>query len=250
MAIKLKSVLKNQQLQLAFKALIFGGFLVLVKLGGLGVVPIIFFFLAAFLLYSRPLFNAFAFIVSFLILAVVSLIVLKIFPDEGSYFLLAVFFFSFLFYLFLGVKNLVFIDRAFWFNFFNLALFYAVFLIFFWADKSSFFAIKSLLLFLAALFLFRDSLSVSVSNYSFPQKRTLASWLLAFIILELVWVISLLPLGFINSANLAIISVFLLGDLTVNYFKGVLTRRSILIDVTLFVVLFLIIFGTTRWELR
>jgi len=250
MAIKLKSVLKNPQLQLAFKALIFGGFLVLAKLGGLGVVPVIFFLLTAFLLYSRPLFNAFSFIVSFLLLVIVSLSVLKIFPYEGNYFLLAVFFSSFLFYLLLGVKNLVFIDRAFWFNFFGLALFYAVFLIFFWADKSTFFVIKSLLLFLVVLFLSRDFLSISVPDYPFPQKKTLASWLLAFIMLELAWVISLLPLGFINSANLAIMSVFLLGDVTINYLRGALTRRAILIDVTLFVVLLLVVFGTTQWNLR
>lgn len=249
MATKLRLVLKNPQLQLAFKALIFGGFLILFKLGGFSLVPLIFFILVSFLLYSKPIFNTFVFLPSFLILSAASVLVLKNIP-ESNYSLLVVLFSALLFYLLLGVKNLIFIHRAFWFNFLNLALFYEVFILFFLADKSTFFVLKSLALFFAALILFREFLFVSVPNHPFPKKKTLASWLLAFLVLEIVWAINFLPLGFINSANLAILTVFIFGDLISNYFKATLNRRLILADVTLFVFLLLTIFGTTKWGLK
>lgn len=248
MAIKLKSVLKNPHLQLAFKTLIFGGFLTLVKLGNFGAIPILFFVLAAFLLYSRPIFNTTAFLISFLILIIVAILFLKTFP-ENAFFFSGVLFFSLIFYVLLGVKNLIFINRTFWFYFLNLALFYAIFINFFFIDKSTFFAFKILVLFLGLLLLFKEFFRNFFPEYSLPKKKTLIIWLLTLIVLEIVFAISLLPLGFINSANLATLSVFILNDLTFNYLKGTFNRRLLLINVTLFVLLLLLIFGTTKWEI-
>jgi hypothetical protein len=245
---KLRLVLKNPHLQLALKAIIFGGFLTLVKLGNFGITPILFFVLVAFLLYSRPIFNTSAFLISFLILIITIIFILKIFP-ENNFFFLSALFFSLMFYILLGVKNLIFINRALWYLFFNLALFYSVFISFFYIDKSTLFAAKVLILFLALFLLFKEFFRFLLPEYQLPKKKALIVWLLALIVLEIVFAVSLLPLGFINSANLAILSVFILGDLTFNYLKGTLNRRLFLIDITLFVLLILLIFGTTKWEI-
>jgi len=231
MALKLKSVLENQQLTLLFKALMFGAFLLFT--------PPLLFIIAALFLYFKPLFNTFSFFSSFIILLILSLSL-----TNG---LLAAILFSFVFYIILGVKNLVFINRWRWYHLLHLSLFYSTFLLFFLSDNTSNFFFKSFGLFLISVFLLREFLKFAAAD--FPKRRLLISWALSLFVVEITWVIGLLPLGFLNSANLALLSVFALGDLTLHHFRGTLGRKVVLSTAALFVLLTLLIFATSQWSI-
>lgn len=236
MATKLRLVLQNPKLQLAFKALIFGTSLILVEANGFRALPIAIFSLVTFLLYTRPLFRTLDFLLPFLILLPTSLLVSE-FTARSGYFPFAVIYFSTLFILLLGTKDLIFIRREIWQKFLNLALIYPVFLIFFFHNQSGY-SIKFFLVFLAVFFLLKYLL-----------KNRLMVWLLSFVTLEGIWAIGLLPIGFISASNLTLLFYFILTDLVLAYNENKLSRKKILIRVTVFITLFILIFAFSRWSL-
>lgn len=228
METKLKSVFRNPRLQLAFKAAIFGLLLVFTH-------PLIFVAGAA-VLYGRPLFRTLGFLEPFIILLAISLILNRS-AGGGMLLYLSVSYSTFLFFLLLGVKNLVFVHRENWHRILNLALAYGAFLLFFYYNKELF-VIQLILLFIVNFFLLRDLF-----------KKRMIYWLLSLLVLEAAWGISLLPIGFINSANIAALVYFFLSNLALHYSSNSLTRKKILIDVTIFVLLFLAILAFSQWNL-
>lgn len=240
MEAKLKSILREPRLALALKSAIFGGFLTLLKLGDFQLLPILFFLWAAFLLSSkahRP---------SFLVFLGVAMATIKIL-DSALFLGLAVIFFSCLFYLIVGIKELIIVHRSVWDSFKNLLLFYAIFFLFFLTDKSSWFLAKYSAVFIADLFLIKEWILIYES--SFLKRVNAASLVLAFIIIEALWVTALLPLGPINSANLMVLITYILFSFTVNHFEGKINRRFVLKKITIFVLLLLLIFATSGWRI-
>ena len=226
MVTKLKSVLKSPQLLLALKAVAFGA--------GLSFLPAVLFVLLAVLLYAIPLFRTIELIRPLSVLLIVSLLALQT-VNRWDYSLFLIIYFAFLFYLILGIKDLVVIKRAGWHRFLNLALVHMSLLLFFYYNQE-FFLIKLLVVFCAFLFLLKESF-----------KNRLTAWLLAFLMAQSIWVIGLLPIGFVNAANLGLLAYFIILDLAEYQLSGHLPRRRILIDVTIFVLLALLIFATSRW---
>lgn len=229
MVAKLKSVLQNPISQSAFRAVIFGLFL---NWSPFFLVP------AAIWLYFRPIWNSFAFIWSFILLLFLSLWTIST-VTTFVFSWLVIIFFSFLFFVILGLKNFVFIERKKWYFFLSFSLFYAAFLNFFLVDKSSLFFFKWFILLVVVFLLFRELL----------EKRNLVSLVLALIIGEFLWVISWLPIGFLNSANLMILLVLLFADLTINHFWHRLGKRLIIKDLLFFFALLALIFLTSSWRL-
>jgi len=226
----LKSVWKNQRFQLAFKAGIFG--LALSYSSWLGAPVAIWIYFRSFFYHSFAFLRLF---IVFLILAVVTV---------HNWFVII--FLSALFYLILGLKDLIFIKRRYWRVILSFLLFYLVFLNFFLIDQSSFFALKWLGFLLLIYLLVRDLLKTLLMPL---PGVVVAGWLLALIIGELLWVISWLPIGFLNSANLAILSLLLLASLTINHFWGTLRKKIVIRDVGLFTILFIVIVLTSKWVL-
>jgi len=146
-------------------------------------------------------------------------------------------YFAMLFYLLLGVKDLVFLQRSTWYRVLNIGLVYSAFLLFFYHVQGSY-VIRAVLIFVMFLLLLER----------FTKKRAIY-WLLALIILEVVWAIGLLPIGFISAASLALAFYFFLTDLTSLYFEEKLTKRLILLDSTIFVALVLIVSGFAKWAI-
>ncbi len=167
--------------------------------------------------------------------------------DSYLFLALAVIFFSLLFYLIVGIKELLIIHRSEWSFFKNLLLFYAIFFLFFLTDKSSWFLVKYLGLFAVSFALLREWLLVY--EPSFIKRVNLSSAALAFIILEALWVTALLPLGPINSANLMVLITYILFSLTFHYFQGRINRRFVLKKITIFALLLLAIFITSGWRI-
>ena len=236
MEIKLKSVLRNPKSKLAFKALIFAGLLSLVAIGNFSWLVVVFLIVGSPILYSRPLFRTVDLI--WPLLALITLALLSLWVLIGSaYWLFAVTYFAILFYLILGIKDLAFISRVGWNQVLVLGLAYPAILLFFYYNQE-FFWWKSLALFLAMLILLRYLIG-----------RRVVAWLMAFMALEIVWAVGLLPIGFLSSANLAITFYFVLADLAFHqYIVGNLQKQRILTDITIAAILVMLVFAFSRWS--
>ncbi len=254
MVTKLKLLFRGQRLASALKALVFGGFLELVKIGNFGIIPILFFLVAGLVLYNRPFLKSSAHLTAFLILSLVSLVILNKLnsPVLIITFLSAV---AFLFYIILGLKNLFFIYRSRWQYILGLSLFYFVFLIFFVLNKSAYFLWKEIGFVVTNFFLLREFLVFVARDAKIKdlmnrplKKPSVIAAVITLLLVEEAWLINLLPIGFLNSANLELISVFLLVDLVRCFWQDNFVRRAILTDITIFVLTTLLIFATSQWS--
>ena len=161
------------------------------------------------------------------------------------------------FFVILGLKNLLFLKRSLFHHFLNNFLFLLAFLIFFFLDNPDFFWLKYLAIIAAMYCLFKEfllllpefseekSLIMPISD----KKAALFSLCLAFLASQLLWADSLLPIGFLNSSAIMIVIVLIFKDLTANYFIGLLNKRLVLKNITIFVIFTLIIFMASKWAL-
>ena len=215
----------------------------------------VFVFIAgAFYFYRRESLNAKYFAGSFLILVSVSLLALfNVFSQNSWLYVVSAIFFGILFFILLGVKNLIFVNRILPYYFLNSLLFGAVLILFFAGDKSSIFAFKYLTAGAAFFFLFREFIIFhfetphSVGQSPVSAKKNLIALTLSFLILQFVWIAALLPIGFLNATSFMLLSVFILDDLLIHNSRGTLTRQIILRDTTFFLVITLIVFAFSKW---
>lgn len=237
MVTKLKLVFHSQQLLLAVKALIFGGFLVLAKIGSLGLFPVLFFLFVASFLYFKPIFNPTSQLNNLILLLVVSIIFANLL-NNFDYFLASAVFASTIFYLILGIKDLVLIRREAWSRFIALALVLAMAFLFFNSVAFSGLAIKTIALFIGYCLVFHGVF-----------KRRIFTISASVVLLELSLVARLLPLTSLNAASLVLLGYFVLSDLIDGYINKTLNRKMLLTDITIFIVLTLLIFASTEWSL-
>jgi len=222
MAEKLRLVLRSPRLQLVPKVFFWSGFLGWFYLNQGSFWSWFFLAAASVYFYSQPLFNSRAQLRSFLVFMGMAPAVAKAAP-------LALPALPFLFYLILGLKQLVLLNRELWRQFLNLALFYIIFLVLFSINPLNF-RLAAGPAFLAIFLLWRDFFS------------TPASLALTLVNLELLWVIGLLPLGFLNAANLLWLMTFSLLE-TVGGRQWNLKRGLVLAGLAFFILL------TSRWSL-
>lgn len=229
------------------KAFIFAGLLVWqISAKPAGFFPILLFLSVSFYFYWRPVFSSSQFFGSFLILLIVSFLAVKfLWLDIAG--IASILGLAALFYMLLGIKNLIFVNRSALYYLLISILLFLAFFFFFMADKSQFFLIKYLSVGLAAFFLSREFLFFFVQDFS--KRRALITAGFSFLTIQSLWAISLLPIGFLNSAALALFAALILLDFTVNHFNGVLTRRIILRNATSWIVLSVIIFAASKWGL-
>ncbi len=202
--------------------------------------------LVAFYFYFRPSLNGGKFILSFLVLLAVSFLAVR-YLDNIS--MVASLFFGSIFFLLLGVKNLIFVHRQHIYYFFNGFLFLAIFVLFFLSGNSGMFFIKYFLVFLAVAFLSKEFLYFSFPDSLSSSKKNLVAYGAAFLIIQFLWGISLLPLSFLNAASLALLVALILQDFFVHHFSGTMNRQIILRNITLFLILGLVVLGASKWAL-
>ncbi len=190
---------------------------------------------------------------SFLILVLTAISALFFFASNFYLVILICLAFGFLFYLLLGVTDLIFKNRQAVYLFFNTCLFLAVFLLFFGADKSKHFLLINALLFLVIFLLFKECFdflrSVNHNSLFIIHNSLFIALVFSFLGLELFWAINLLPIGFINSAILLALFVFLTRDFTLIYFSGRLNRRFFVNHLLIFVILVIFIFTNSKWSI-
>lgn len=239
---KLKSILRKPQSLLVLKSAVFAGFLFLLKLGDFGILPILFFLWAVFMLarQAQPPFLVFLFVSASLVNIL----------DSALFLFLAILGSAALFYLTVGIRELIIIRRPEWLLVRNTFLFYEIFLLFFLADKSSLFFPKYLAVFLAAWLVLREwFLPPEDSLVKFIKRPALTALALAFVVLQFLWATALLPLGPVNSASLMALITYILFDFVRHHFQGKINRRLVLRHFTIFILLMILIFATTRWSI-
>ena len=244
---KLKSALKSPKgsiLALALKAAVFSGLLYFVNSQWSMVIV---FLAVAFYFYFQPSLNTDKFLASFIILLATSLIAINKLLITHYSFLISLFF-GFLFFLLLGIKNLIFIKRESYFYLLNGILFLAIFILFFWPAQPHWFFVKYLLVFFAIGLLFREFLNFLIPELLPSQKRKLVVWGISFLMVQLLWIISLLPISFLNAASLTLLIMFILQDFNVHHFSGTINRQIILRNITIFLILTLVICSASKWS--
>lgn len=241
---KLNLVLRSPASQSISKSLIAS--VLLAWLGDNWLITVVFVGLSAYF-YFRPVFNSSYFFYSFLVLLAVFLT----FIDYWSvYWAVAVF--GIMFFLLLGVKNLIFINRSLFYNFLNNFLLLAVFFLFFLSDQSQFFLIKYLAVFLAVFFLWREFLFFSVRSVNdnlgnWQSKINLLAMVFSFLVFQVFWATALLPIGFLNAGAFMLLTVLVMKDLLINHLSGVLGQQEIMKNATIFIVFSVIIFAASIW---
>lgn len=249
MAIKLKSVLRirKQPLLLAVRAFLFAISLWLLADRAFSSIQLIAFIIIGAVLYFTPVFQTLLIFPSFLVLMTVSPIAMSVFGPQLSYPSLLAGFFGVLFYVILGVKQVVFVSRAKLHHALHLALFYFMGILFFAAPGGDFFVSRSLLFALLGYMLVREFLIIRSGERSARIK--LMSALITFSLVEAVWALSLLPIGFINAAGALLVFVFTLEEIVMLSIKKILTRRALLLELSTFFVLLITIFSFSTWAL-
>ena len=228
------------------KSLVFGTALFIVSAADFNLISILFFVLASFSLYSRPLFGGpYNSRHAFIVLLCVSILGMKIMAGSFLFFP-GLFLFSFLFFLILGIKEILFVKRSRIYYIAALLLFYALFVIFFLADKSSFYIFKYSGIIVASFLLFREWLAI-VSVFHFPKREFISSLVAAFIIAQLLWAVALLPIGFIMASNLMLLFTLILGNFLFAHFTGNLSKDFIIQYSVLFLFLVSLIACFSWW---
>lgn len=249
MAIRLRLRFRVPQLALLLKAALFGGFLTLAKMGGLGIFPTILFVACASFLYASPLFRTTQFVSSFIVLITTSLWALSFFrsfvPIAG-----VILVYTVLFWALLGVKNLHFVERRRWHYLLHIALLYILYGIFFLGERSFWFTLELLIVFCASLFLWKEFIAANGGGYvkNYAERRGAAA-LIAFVTIEFLWAVNLLPLGFISAANIALLFTFVTTNMYMQNTERTLTRQKLLSNVLLFIACTILIFATSQWTI-
>lgn len=235
----------DQVLKLPFEALVFAGSLWLMRFFDASFLALWVFILTGFVLYWLQL-NREHHRVSFFILWLSGYWAVRFLAADWT-FLLALLFLTFLAYWVFGLGDLAFGRRRDIYHILNTALFFVVFIIFFSSDKSEFFVLKHILTGAAAFFLLNEFFGYS--GFSFPKREKLAVAVLTMIALEFLWAVSLLPIGFVNSAALMTLLVFLMRDLAWRHFGGKLNRTLVLNRVSMGIILIGFILAASEWAL-
>jgi len=158
MVTKLKSALRipRQQLLLAVRAAVFASSLWLLADREFSTFQLAAFIIIGAVLYFTPVFQTLLIFPSFLALMIIAPIAMSVFGPQVDYPLLLAAFFGLLFYLILGIKQVVFVSRIKLHHALHLALLYGISILFFAAPGADWFVARSLALGLLVYMLVRE----------------------------------------------------------------------------------------------
>ncbi|OGM93272.1 hypothetical protein A2333_02720 [Candidatus Wolfebacteria bacterium RIFOXYB2_FULL_49_7] len=158
--------------------------------------------------------------------------------------------FGALFFLLLGIKEFVFLRRQAIFNFLSGSLYFFVGGSFFVADKDAggSFLLYALLSSVVFYLLIKESIDFFMEDAPKRKKEVLAIGS-TLLIMEFLGIVGILPIGFLNSAALIVLIVFVFEDLIYHHLKGALSRQIVLNNVTILIVCLLFIFATSKLTL-
>ncbi len=203
------------------------------------------FFLCALYFYFRPNFQSGKVAISFLVLLSLAFLAPLL---QGVFAYSVALVIGVAFYLVLGVKDLLVINRQLAYQVLRLILLMAILLLFFWwgQSSSSQFVWQLLALFAGFFLLYYEYFS-----FVFEGKGAHASTaaLIALLLFELAWALAWLPMGFLNASATMLLVIFMLNDFILHHFKRNLTRKIILTNFTVFAFSLLAIFLFSDWTI-
>ena len=143
------------------------------------------------------------------------------------------------------IVHFVFKDRFLIYGVWNVLFLFLVFSEFFYFDFPQF--LEIVLLFLVLVLIFEEVFRFF--GIIWRERILLASLVLSLLGIELFWLVSLLPLGFVNAAVFLALSLLLLRDAVLFHLQGVLTRVFIFKELTFFVTISILIFAASKWAI-
>ncbi len=226
------------------------GLLLRVVIFGFGwfLLPFWLFIILALYLYLVPFFSVRRFALPFAAVVFFAAISPKSLP-------LAIIF-SGVFYLILGVKDLVFIERGSAYKTLVLLIAFFMFVRFFsnfdsWSGSGPF--LYSLIIGLLVFLLNRGFLSYGGDGGSYSAERFRRGGILAAISGLLVSQVAIaalfLPLNYLYQSALVFLVAALALELSFDYLGGKIVRRTILANLSIFLVFVVIILGSAEWTL-
>ena len=192
--------------------------------------------------YLVPFFQPFKLLIPFIL----TLLAAAILP-YGFWFAVLL---GILFFLLFGIKNLILVNR---FDNHQLMVFLILFLMFFgffrhfenWQNWT----ISLISLWIAVSFFFLFNELADYSAKSSESKKMIVSWLGSFLLWQAAMIILFLPLNyFYQTAILFLLSV-ILTDILLGYLGGIIDRRKMLINFSIFFVITVAILASANWGL-
>ena len=240
---------------LILKGALFGLLLLYVQRTGFAPWPVFLFLLVTVVSYMQPVFRTFSLSTSLFLMLSLSLLLTSRFTItlpaamHASAFgeLLFAGMFGSLFFVLLGIKNMVLVRRPQWYAVLFIALVYGISLLFFTSGVTSSIWQGVLLLGLFTYLLFREYFRVQ--DHAKSRALKVIGLCLTLLVIELAWVIGLLPLGFSKSASVLTLMTMMAAGITDRYLRGTLTARFLRLSLGLVVVLTTVIFLSARWTI-
>ncbi len=200
------------------------------------------FLIISLYFYLVPLFQPFKLFVPFIL----TLLAAAILP-YGFWFAVLL---GILFFLLFGIKNLILVNR---FDNHQLIVFLILFLMFFgffWHFENWQRWTVSLISFgIGFFFFFLFKELASYSQGSSESKKIIVSVLGSFLLWQAAMVILFLPLNYFYQTALLFLSSVILTDILLEYLGGVIGRRKILADFSIFFVIAVVILTSANWGL-
>lgn len=226
---KLRSVLRIPTLRSASKAVVFAGAVWWARLGALDLLHSLFFVaVASALFFRKPFSEAKAFIVSFAAL-IVFVHTVPPFASVAAEIAIAVAAGT-LFFLLLGMKEVVFFRRKSWYHLFFFSLLLAGNVIF--LDRIDGEPFIQPFFFGTLLFMFNE-MYAALTPIAERNRRLLISAISALAAFEFVWTVRFLPLSAGDGAALATLLSYAFTNMCVLRFRGALARHHIVRDACL-----------------
>jgi len=240
MAVRFASLRTKPTLKLAFKGLLFALLVLFADEYPGSPFAILIFIVAALFLYFRPRLNSLKFAASFIALAMAPFVLPPLQIGEIA----AAIVLGAMFVLLLGVKNLVLVRRERWYAIVH-TLILAIYGAALFSNPLRFFTEAGA--FILFFLLFREFYRTMSALQG--SRLALSSALQGLIAVELLIVLSLLPVGFVAETLIFTITLVIFSDIFLHHLGGRLSRKLVLRDSTILILSALIIMAFSGWGL-
>lgn len=240
----LASRLTNQiTWKLLVKVFFFSLALLIVSWSGFSLASLVLFFLILLALYWSKTPSRRRVRFSFWFVPILALIAVKFLTS--LWFFLATFFAIAAFSITLALSHLLFKNQFLFYEILHTVIIFGLAAVYFGIGKGN--LAEHLIFFAAITLLFSESFDFF--GFIAKKRKLLAAAVIGLIALETSLVLSFLPLGVLNSAAYLTLFLVLIRDCLTVYRSGLLSRKFLLSELTLFVILSVIVFASSGWQI-
>lgn len=245
MAEKLKSALRNPRLVLLLKSAALALLLYWLPRNFSGAFFALIFVLAAALFYARPLFHSAEYFRSWIVLVGFGVLASGSLPP--LYQVPAVAAYGALFYILLGLKEYVLVNRLWWHAGLFYVLYYGTLLAAVAAALPDYFFTPVLWATFASFILFSELLRVN--TFASARQSFATAALFAMLTFQGFWVASILPLGAIGIATIVAAGGFCFAEIALDFYSKKSNWRRAVARCAIFLALCILILLSAKWRL-